>query len=163
MNTVSKLGAACALSLLAWGAVQAADHMPQGERTQGRSYSPAVVTEGGRIVWLAGETATTDLQGRDIKGDFEAQARTVFALIDQTLKRAGGSLKDVVTMTVYMTDVRNGATFAKVRSEMFPDRRFPASAQITVSALAVPGMQIEIQAVAVLGDKCSPASPCLPR
>jgi len=52
---------------------------------------------------------------------------------------------------------------AKVRSEMFPDRRFPASAQITVSALAVAGMQVEIHAVAVLGDKCLLASPCLPK
>ncbi|EHP44692.1 endoribonuclease L-PSP [Cupriavidus basilensis OR16] len=137
--------------------------MEQGERTKGRTYSPAVVTEGGRIVWLAGETTTTDLTGKDIKGDFEAQTRTVFALIDQTLKRAGGSLKDIVSMTAYLTDARNGATFSKVRSEMFPDRNFPASAQITVSNLAVPGMQIEIQAIAVIGDKCSRQTPCLPR
>jgi 2-iminobutanoate/2-iminopropanoate deaminase len=144
-------------------AAHAADYMEQGERIKGRSYSPAVVTEGGRIVWLAGETTTTDASGKDIKGDFEAQTRTVFALIEQTLKRAGGSLKDVVTMTAFMTDVRNGATFAKVRTEMFPDRNFPASAQITVSNLAVPGMLIEIQAVAVISDKCSKASPCIPR
>jgi len=142
---------------------QAAEVMEQGERIRGRSYSPAVVTEGGRIVWLAGDTTLTDLNGKDIRGDFEAQARTVFALIDQTLKRAGGSLKDVVTMTVYLTDPRNGATFAKVRSEMFPDRNFPASAQVTVSNLAVPGMQIEIQAVAVIGDRCSKANPCIPK
>ncbi|MDM0019108.1 RidA family protein [Variovorax saccharolyticus] len=144
-------------------ASQAADFMEQGERIKGRSYSPAVVTEGGRTVWLAGETTIVDLQGKDIKGDFEAQARTVFALLDQTLQRAGGSLKDIVTMTVYLTDARNGAIFSKVRGEMFPDRNFPASAQITVSNLAVPGMQIEIQATAVIGDRCSKASPCIPR
>lgn len=141
----------------------AADYLAHGERTQGRSYSPAVVTEGGRIVWLAGETAITDLNGKDIKGDFEAQVRTVFALLDQTLRRAGGSLKDVVSVTAYLTDARNGATFSKVRTEMFPDRNFPASAQITVSNLAVPGMQIEIHAVAVIGDKCAKANPCIPR
>ncbi|MDM0108395.1 RidA family protein [Variovorax sp. J22R24] len=141
----------------------AADFMEQGERIKGRSYSPAVVTEGGRIVWLAGETTTVDLDGKDIKGDFEAQARTIFALLEQTLKRAGGSLKDIVTMTVYLTDARNGGTFSKVRGEMFPDRNFPASAQITVSNLAVPGMQIEIQAVAAIGDKCSKTSACIPR
>ncbi|MDM0033766.1 RidA family protein [Variovorax sp. J22P271] len=144
------------------GAAHAADYMAQGERIKGRSYSPAVVTEGGRVVWLAGETTTVDLNGKDIKGDFEAQARTIFALLDQTLQRAGGSLKDIVTMTAYLTDARNGATFSKVRSEMFPDRKFPASAQITVSNLAVPGMQIEIQAVAVIGDKCASPNPCLP-
>jgi 2-iminobutanoate/2-iminopropanoate deaminase len=143
--------------------VHAADYMEQGERIIGRSYSPAVVTEGGRTEWLAGDTTLNDLNGKDIRGDFEAQARTVFALIDQTLKRAGGGLKDVVTMTVFLTDPRNGAAFAKVRSEMFPDRNFPASAQITVSNLAVPGMQIEIQAVAVIGDRCSKSTPCIPK
>lgn len=156
-----------AAALLTLGAlaspVRAADYMEHGERTKGRSYSPAVVTDGGRIVWLAGETAITDLTGKDIKGDFEAQTRTIFALLDQTLKRAGGSLKDIVSMTTYLTDPRNGATYSKVRGEMFPDKKYPASAQITISNLAVPGMQIEIHAVAVIGDKCSSASPCLPR
>ncbi len=156
---IAAMLAACAVA----GTAGAAEYMEQGERIKGRSYSPAVITEGGRIVWLAGETTITDLNDKDIKGDFEAQARTVFALIDQTLKRAGGSLKDVVSMTAYLTDARNGAIFSKVRSEMFPDRNYPASAQITVSNLAVPGMQIEIQAVAVIGDRCSKQAPCLPR
>lgn len=155
--------AACLVLGTVVAGAQGAEPLAQGERIKGRSYSPAVVTEGGRIVWLAGETTTTDLEGRDIKGDFEAQTRTIFALIDQTLKRTGGSLKDVVSMTAYLTDARNGATFSKVRSEMFPDRKFPASAQITVSSLAVPGMQVEIQAIAVIGDRCGKPDPCLPR
>lgn len=159
----ARLAAAMCVAGALAGTAHAAEYMEQGERIKGRSYSPAVVTDGGRVVWLAGETTTVDLNGKDIKGDFEAQARTVFALIDQTLRRAGGSLKNIVSMTVYLTDARNGATFSKVRAEMFPDRNFPASAQITVSSLAVPGMQIEIQAIAVIGDKCEKQSPCLPR
>ena len=149
-----------AAALLIPHAVLAADYMEQGERIKGRSYSPAVITEGGRVIWLAGETATTDLDGKHIEGDFEAQVRTVFALIDQTLHRAGGSVKDIVTMTAYVTDVRNQATFSKVRKEIFADGRYPASAQITISALALPGAQIEVQAVAVIGDKCKEKS-CL--
>lgn len=160
--TCPRIAATLLAGLALAGSVQAAEHMEQSERIKGRSYSPAVVTEGGRIVWLAGETTLTDLNGKDIKGDIEAQTRTIFALLDQTLQRAGGSLKDIVTMTAYLTDPRNGAAFAKVRTEMFPDRKFPASAQITVSNLAVPGMLVEIQAVAVIGDKCSKATPCLP-
>jgi len=141
--------------------VNALEHLSPSERTKGRTYSPAVLSEGGRIVWLAGETTTTDLSGKDIKGDVEAQARTIFALIDQTLQRSGGSLKDVVSMTVFLTDVRDGAVFSKVRRETFPDGKFPASAQITVSDLAMPGMVIEIQAIAVIGDAC--AGNCLPK
>jgi 2-iminobutanoate/2-iminopropanoate deaminase len=52
------------------------------DRQKARAYSPAVVTEGGRIVWMAGQTATVDAEGRDISGDFAAQTRRVFALMD---------------------------------------------------------------------------------
>ncbi|MES2363896.1 MAG: RidA family protein [Pseudomonadota bacterium] len=144
-------------------AARAAEFMEQSEKIRGRTYSEAVATDGGRIVWLAGQTATTDSSGKDIRGDAEAQARTAFAQIEEVLKRAGGSLKNIVNLTVYLTDVRNGGAFQKVRAEMFPDKNYPASAQVTVSALAVPGMLVEIQAVAVIGDKCSKSSPCFPR
>lgn len=116
-----------------------------------RAYSPAVITEGGRIVWLAGQTATQDGEGKDISGNFEAQTRRVFALMDQTLRRAGGTLADLVTMTVFIKEPRHGDRFVEIRRSMFPDGNFPASALITVSNFARPGMEIEIQGIAVLG------------
>ena len=118
-----------------------------------RAYSPAVITEGGRIVWLAGQTATVDGEGRDISGNFEAQTHRVFALIDQTLRRAGGSLANLVTMTVFIKEPRHGDRFVQIRKEMFPDGNYPASALITVTNFARPGMEIEIQAIAVIGDR----------
>jgi 2-iminobutanoate/2-iminopropanoate deaminase len=117
-----------------------------------RAFSPAVVTRGGRIIWLAGQTTTVDLNGKSIAGDFLGQARTDFALIDRTLKRSGGSLQNMVTMTVFINDPRNGDPFVKLRREMFPDGKFPASALITVSNFAQPGILIEIQGVAVIGE-----------
>jgi enamine deaminase RidA (YjgF/YER057c/UK114 family) len=85
-----------------------------------RAYSPAVVSEGGRTVWLAGQTATVDGDGKDISGDFEAQTHRVFALIDQTLRRAGGSLANLVTMTVFIKEPRHGDRFVELRREKFP-------------------------------------------
>jgi len=117
-----------------------------------RAFSPAVVTRGGRIIWLAGQTTTADLNGKSLVGDFQGQARTDFALIDRTLKRSGGSLQNLVTMTVFINDPRNGDQFVKMRHEMFPDGKFPASALITVSNFAQPGILIEIQGVAVIGE-----------
>ncbi|MGH7389395.1 MAG: RidA family protein [Candidatus Rokuibacteriota bacterium] len=117
-----------------------------------RAYSPAVVTDGGRIVWMAGQTATVSEDGRDISGNFEAQTLRVFALMDQTLRRAGGTLADVVTMTVFIKEPRHGDRFVQIRKQMFPDGNFPASALITVSNFARPGMEIEIQGIAVIGD-----------
>jgi 2-iminobutanoate/2-iminopropanoate deaminase len=117
-----------------------------------RAFSPAVITKGGRIIWLAGQTTTVDLNGKSLIGDFQGQARTVFALMDRTLKRGGGSLQNLVTMTVFINDPRYGDQFVKMRHEMFPDGKFPASALITVSNFAQPGILIEIQGVAVIGE-----------
>ena len=127
------------------------EHLEGTEWQKTRSFSPAVITEGGRTVWLAGQTTVVDLEGHDITGDFEAQARTIFALIDRTLRRAGGTLSNMVTMTVFINDPRNGDRFIELRKGFFPDGNFPASALITVSHSARPGMLIEIQGVAVVG------------
>ena len=126
------------------------EHLPPGEAQKGRSYSPAVITEGGRIVWLAGVTTLVDLEGRDIAGKFEEQTRTVFALLGRTLERAGASLANMVTMTVFITDARMGDRFVEIRKEFFEAGRYPASALITVSGFARPGIVIEIQGVAVV-------------
>jgi enamine deaminase RidA (YjgF/YER057c/UK114 family) len=126
------------------------EHLEGSDQQKARAYSPAVIAEGGRTVWLAGQTALVDESGKDISGNLEAQTRAIFALMDRTLRRAGGTLANLVTMTVFINDPRHGDAFVKVRSEMFEDGRFPASALITVSAFARPGMVIEIQGVAVV-------------
>ena len=126
------------------------EHLPPSEFQKSRSFSPAVITEGGRTVWLAGQTTAVDLDGKDISGKFEEQARTVFALMDRTLQRAGGSLANLVTMTVFIIDPRMGDRFVQIRGEHFPDGRYPCSALITVSNFARPGCVIEIQGVAVI-------------
>jgi 2-iminobutanoate/2-iminopropanoate deaminase len=115
-----------------------------------RAFSPAIVTLGGKTVWLAGQTTRVDLDGKSIVHDFEAQARTCFALIDQTLKRVGGSLEDMVTMTVFINDPRHGDAFIRIRQEIFSNGKYPCSALITVSNFAHPGILVEIQGVAVI-------------
>jgi enamine deaminase RidA (YjgF/YER057c/UK114 family) len=131
----------------------AREYLETNDMQKQRAFSPAVITEGGKTVWLASQNTLVDLAGKPIAGDFEAQARTVFALIGKTLERTGGKLSDLVTMTVFITDVRNGDKLVEIRRELFPDGKFPGSALITVSALARPGMLIEVQGIAVVGDK----------
>jgi 2-iminobutanoate/2-iminopropanoate deaminase len=128
-----------------------AEYLEKTEAQAARAYSPAVITQGGRTVWLAGQTATRDEAGKDIAGAFDAQVEAIFRLIDKTLRRAGGSLANLVTMTVFINDPRNGDRFVELRKGFFPDGNFPASALITVSHFARPGMLIEIQGVAVIG------------
>ena len=94
-----------ALALLAAPPLEAREYLKQ-ERAQSRGFTPGVVTEGGKIVWVSGQTGLVDENGKSMAGDFEGQARVIFRNIDAVVKRAGGSLKDVVTITVYLTDPR---------------------------------------------------------
>src|SRR5437764_15498035 len=120
----------------------------KNERAQARGYSQAVITEGGRTIWLAGQVAIEDASGRSLAADFDGQVREVFARLGRTLEEAGASLGDMVTMTVFITDARLGDRFTALRKEIFSDN-FPASALITVAGLARPEMLVEVQGVAV--------------
>ena len=124
----------------------------KGQRPQQRGYSLAVMTEGGKTVWLAGQTATVDDSGKSLAGDLEGQVRQIFKQLSATLAKAGGKLGDMVQMTVFITDVRSGDRLTEIRREIFGDN-FPGSALITVTALANPDAKVEIQGYAVIGSK----------
>jgi 2-iminobutanoate/2-iminopropanoate deaminase len=126
------------------------EYLEGSDFQKSRAFSPAVITQGGKTVWLAGQTTSRDEAGKDISGNFDAQVTAVFSLIDKTLKRVGGSLADMVTMTVFINDPRYGDRFVESRKQVFPDGNYPASALITVSHFARPGILIEIQGVAVI-------------
>ena len=144
--------AAAALMLAVAVPAEARDYLKE-ERAQSRGFTPGVVTEGGKVVWVSGHTGLVDEQGKSMAGDFQGQARVIFRNIDAVMKRAGGSLKDVVTITVYLTDPRLIDPLMPIRREFFPDGNFPASTTITVHSLPAVGMMLEISAVAVIGDK----------
>jgi 2-iminobutanoate/2-iminopropanoate deaminase len=115
-------------------------------RAQERAFSRAVTTEGGKVVWLGGQTGSPEK-------NFEGQTRDIFAALDKTIKAVGGSgLKDMVTMTVFISDVRHGDRLTEIRREIFKEC-FPGSALITVTGFARPGLLVEIQGMAVIGGK----------
>ena len=146
------IGMAAAALVIGLPATLQAKDFIKGDRPQQRGYSLAVVTEGGKIVWLAGQTAVVDDSGKSLAGDFEGQVRQVFRLLNATLAKAGGRLSDMVQMTVFITDVRNGDRLTEIRREIFGDN-FPGSALITITALANPDAKVEIQGYAVIGSK----------
>ncbi len=138
----------------------ATEYMEKTPFQLSRAFSPGVITEGGRIVWVAGQTATRDNDGKDIANNFEAQVKQVFSQIDQVLKRAGGSLANVVQMTVFIKESRYGDRLVEMRKDMFQNGNYPGSALVTITNFARPGIEIEIQAVGVIGDRCSTENPC---
>ena len=124
----------------------------ESERAKKAGFTPGVVTQGGKTVWISGQVGLHDEQGKSMAGDFEGQARVIFRAIDAVAKRAGGSIKDVVNVTVYLTDPRLLVPLQPIRREFWPDGKFPASTTITVHSLPYVGMMLEISAVAVIGD-----------
>ena len=141
-------------------AAAAAEYMEKTPFQLSRAFSPGVITEGGKTVWVAGQTATRDNAGNDIANNFEAQVKQVVSQIDQVMKRAGGSLANVVSMTVFIKESRYGDRFVEMRKDMFQNGNYPGSALITVTNFARPGIEIEIQAIGVVGDRCSSENPC---
>jgi 2-iminobutanoate/2-iminopropanoate deaminase len=146
------IGLIAAVLLFGFAAPLHAKEFLKGERPQTRGYSQAVITEGGKIVWLAGQLAVVDDSGKSLAGDLDGQVRQIFKLINATLEKAGGKLSDMVQMTVFITDVRYGDRLTQIRREIFGDN-FPGSALITVTALAIPEAKVEIQGYAVIGSK----------
>jgi 2-iminobutanoate/2-iminopropanoate deaminase len=147
-----RLTATLGLALLASSQADARDYL-KDDFPQSRGFSTGVVSEGGKTVWVAGINALVDEQGKSLAGNLEGQARTTLHSIDAALKRAGGSLKDVVTLTVYLTDPRQLDPLVPIYREFFPDGNFPAKTTVTVAGLARMGLMLEMTAIAVIGAK----------
>ena len=126
------------------------EYLSGDTRQRQRAYSPAVKVSGGTTIYLAGHTGYQDDLGETYPGNFDGQVRVAFERLCQTLEKAGGKLADIVTMTVFITDMANGTRFTQLRKDFFSDDRFPASALIGIKELARPEMLIEIQAIAVV-------------
>jgi 2-iminobutanoate/2-iminopropanoate deaminase len=110
-------------------------------------YTDAV--RAGDLLFVSG-FVPVDGDGRLVGGDdVVAQARQVLANLGAVLSAVGATFADVVKVTVYLTDIADRVRINPVRQEVFGDAR-PASTLVEVSALAVPGAKLEIEAVALI-------------
>jgi len=110
--------------------------------------STAVKIKGGTLVFLAGHTASQPRPDADL-GNFDVQFKAVFEKIGNTLAKAGGNLDDIVSMSVFLTDLRYTPQFQKMAKEIFK-KNLPAMTFIEVSHLARPQSVMEVQPIAVL-------------
>jgi len=110
-------------------------------------YTDAV--RAGNLLFISG-VVPVDGDGNLVRADdVVEQTRQVFANLALVLAAADATFADVVKVNVYLTDIADRARINPVRQETFGDVR-PASTLVEVSALAVPGAKIEIEAVALL-------------
>jgi 2-iminobutanoate/2-iminopropanoate deaminase len=111
------------------------------------SFADAVaVSGGGHWIHVSGQVGM-DAEGK-VEGDLMAQTNATFDHIERILGDAGGSLSDVIKITVYLTSLEEYAVFSQVRSERFGET-LPASAAVQVTGLLL-GAAIEIDAVAFI-------------
>lgn len=103
----------------------------------------------GSLVLLSGQTGV-DADGAVVHADdFRAECGLLFENIAEVMRQAGGSLEDILMITVYLTDIGDLPTFTEVEREFFVTR-LPARTAVGITALAVPGLRVEVEATAVL-------------
>ena len=111
-------------------------------------YSQAVRC--GRNVYISGQIPLDPATMELVEGDFEAQARRVFDNLAAVASAAGGSLAEVVKLTIYLTDLGNFPTVNEVMANYF-DAPYPARAAIGVAALPK-GAVVEAEAILYLEE-----------
>jgi len=112
-------------------------------------YSQGILADGGKLLFVAGQTAS-DKDGNVVgKGDIEAQTRQVFKNLSAVLEEAGGSLDNLVMTTTYITDRKYREGYNRVRQQYYKANP-PTSTLVIISGLAHPDYLIEINGVAVL-------------
>ena len=112
----------------------------------------AVVTEGGKTIWLRGQCPQNldDAVNLD-SNDPAEQTRKVMQNIEQLINEAGGEMKHLVKIVVYITDIKNREAVYRAIGE-FTKGIYPVSTGLVVSALARPEWLVEIDATAVVPE-----------
>lgn len=113
----------------------------------GYSYA---IQKSGTPVFISGQVAL-DAQGKLVgENDAAAQTEQVLQNLKTVVEACGGTLDDVVKITIFVTDPAFRPAVAAARLKWFKEGQWPASTYLVVSALAVPTMLVEIEAVAML-------------
>ena len=106
--------------------------------------SPAIIVDG--IVYASGQIGRDPVTG-EVPADITAQVRNTIENLRAVLRQAGTDLKDVAKTTVFLTRQSDFGAMNEVYAQQFPEPR-PARSTIVVAALARPGIDVEIEAVA---------------
>jgi 2-iminobutanoate/2-iminopropanoate deaminase len=105
----------------------------------------------GDFLFISGQVARPLEGGKTLVGSNEyEQAKHIFTRIKRICEGAGGSLEDIVKMTIFMVNISKNTEVWRARREFFSGD-FPASTLVEVRSLAGPETLVEIETVAYLG------------
>jgi reactive intermediate/imine deaminase len=116
-------------------------------------YEPFRLSQGfrvGELLFVSGQAAI-DEHGQIVgSGDFDAQAEQTFRNLERVLTAGGSSLDRIVKVTIFLTDMSNFPKIVELRGRWFTPP-YPADTIVEVRSLALPELEIEIEAIAVAG------------
>jgi 2-iminobutanoate/2-iminopropanoate deaminase len=124
-------------------------------KTDPDPYEPFRLVQGYRIgdVLIVSGQAAIDEHGQVVgAGEFDAQAEQVFLNLQRVLEAGGSSLENVVKVTIFLTDMANFPKIVELRGKWFTPP-YPADTIVEVGALALPELEIEIEAIALALDE----------
>jgi enamine deaminase RidA (YjgF/YER057c/UK114 family) len=122
---------------------------PPGTEALYKAWQFSQAVRVGDTVWVSGQVGIGS-DGSPAQG-IEAQARAAFQGLERVLREAGGSLADVVELTTFHTSMGDMAGFGKAKAEFFREN-YPAWTAVGVTTLALPGLEVEVRATAVIGS-----------
>ena len=116
-------------------------------------YEPFRLSQGfrvGDLLLISGQAAIDEHGALVGVGDFDAQAEQVFLNLSRVLEAGGSSLDRIVKVTIFLTDMANFPKIVELRGKWFTPP-YPADTIVEVTSLALPELEIEIEAIAVAG------------
>lgn len=121
--------------------------LPAGISQPLSSYSQALEVRAQRLLFISGQVPCDNGGNLVGKDDITVQTTQVFSNLKQILEAAGGSLDNVVKLTIFMTDIRDFQKVCEVRSR-FLNSEFPTCSLIEVKSLVKEDWLVEIEAIA---------------
>jgi enamine deaminase RidA (YjgF/YER057c/UK114 family) len=112
-------------------------------------YSQGIQTDGGRLVFIAGQTASDENGAVVGKGDIELQTERVFQNVGAVLSAAGATFDDLVMTTTYLTDIKYREAYNRIRLKYYGSTP-PTSTLVVVKGLGHEDFLIEIDGIAVI-------------
>ncbi|NYT36799.1 RidA family protein [Allopusillimonas soli] len=111
-------------------------------------YSQAVAVTGGKTIYLSGQIGLEPGTGDLVSENFEGQVRQAFANMKAVVEASGGTLDNIVKLTLFLTDLSKFASANAIMADIIP-QPFPARSTLGVASLPK-GAQFEVEAVVVI-------------
>jgi enamine deaminase RidA (YjgF/YER057c/UK114 family) len=122
------------------------------ELAEPKGFSNGIVTEGGRLLFVAGQIGW-DREQRIVSDDFAEQFGQALENVLAVVRAAGGSATDITRLLIFVVDKKEYLTHIKNVGSVYRElmgKHFPAMSLVQVTALVEDAAKVEIEGIAVL-------------